>query len=379
MHKLKEFVKNNRVVYIAYYYIMSLFVNILKLFLKADDKLILFVCYGGRHYSESPRVLYETMIKDSRFNDYKMVWAFLEPEKYDVPNKVKIDTFEYFKIALKARCWITNVMIERALKFKGINTYYFFTTHTILVKHDGPDLNQKKFTSLAKHTYDCCLAQSDFEKKIAMRMFGLSEDKIHVIGFPKNDVLVNHTNEYRRQLRDKLNIPHDKKAILYAPTFREDMDLQESFNMNIEKWKERLKDDYVLLYRAHPVILSTVKKNDGFFYDMTNYEVVEDLMIASDMLISDYSGMIFDYCLMHKPIYLWTYDYDEYVARRGLYINMKEELPCAESEDEIIALVSKHNWKEEHYETVRLQQKYETEFGHATEKAIELIYENITK
>lgn len=356
---------------------MSLFINILKLFCKCDDKLILFVSYGGRHYSESPRVMYEAMLNDERYADYKLVWAFVNPEKFDVKNKIKIDTIQYYKTALKARCWITNVMMERALNFKGIKTYYFFTTHTILVKCDGPDIKQKKFQSKAKLQYDCCLAQSEFEKKIAMRMFELTEDKIKIVGFPKNDILVKYTGEYRQRIREQLGIPKDKKAILYAPTFREYKDLQEAFNMNIEDWKKKLQDRYVLLYRAHPVILSSVKKTDSFFYDVTNYEVVEDLMIASDMLISDYSGLIFDYCLMHKPIYLWTYDYEEYKKRRGLYIELKKELPCAETEQDIIDMLDKHDWSEAATETIRLQKKYETEFGNATQKCLDLVYQNI--
>lgn len=377
MHKIKEFVKSHDWIYTIYFYIVSFLVNGLKLFLKTDDKLILFVSYGGRHYSESPRVMYEAMLNDNRFDDYKLVWAFVEPEKFDIKNKIKIDTLEYFKTALKARCWITNVMIERALKFRGINTYYFFTTHTILVKCDGPDIKQKKFASKAKFQYDCCLAQSEFEKKIAMRMFGLSEDKIKIVGFPKNDILVNYKEEYRYQVRKKLGISEDKKAILYAPTFREYIDLQEAFNMNVDEWKKALQDRYVLLYRAHPVVLSSVKETDSFFYDETNYEVVEDLMIASDLLISDYSGLIFDYCLMHKPIYLWTYDYDEYQKRRGLYIDLRNELPCAETEQEIIKMVATHDWNKEASDTIKLQKKYETEYGKATQKSVNLVYQNI--
>ena len=213
MHKMKELIKNNRIIYFLYYYTMSLIINIMKLFIKADDKLILFVSYGGRHFSDSPKVIYDAMKQDKRFKNYRLVWAFVEPNKYDMKEKIKIDSWKYYRYALKARCWITNVMIERALKFKGINTYYFFTTHGILPKCDGPDVKGKKFSSHAGHQYDCCLAQSEYEKKIAMRMFGISEDVIKIIGYPKNDIFVSYSEEYRRELRKRLNIPPSKKAI----------------------------------------------------------------------------------------------------------------------------------------------------------------------
>lgn len=377
MHKIKEFVKSHNWIYSIYFYVMSFFVNILKFFLKADDKLILFVSYGGRHYSDSPRIIYEAMINDPRFSDYNLVWAFVEPAKYSIKSKIKIDTLEYFKTALRARCWITNVMIERALKFKGIHTYYFFTTHGVLVKCDGPDLKQYKFSSKAKHQYDCCLSQSEYEKKIEMRMFGLTEEKVKIVGYPKNDILVHHTKEYRDELRKKFNIPVEKKAILYAPTYREDQDLRESFEMHIDKWREELSANYVLIYRAHPTVVPTQRESDAFFRNETEYEVVEDLMIATDILVSDYSGIIFDYCIMHKPIYLWTYDYDEYQERRGLYFDIRKELPSSESEDQIIKMIKNHDWTKTQERVVAFQEKYETVYGNGTTNSLDLIYQNI--
>lgn len=377
MHKIKEFVKSHTWIYTIYYYIMSFLVNLLKLFVKPDDKLILFVSYGGRHYSDSPRVIYEAMLKDKRFKKYKKVWAFVNPDNYDVKNKVKIDTLKYYKTALRARCWVTNVMVERALKFKGINTFYFFTTHGILVKCDGPDLKKYKFSSKAKHQYDICLSQSEYEKKIEMRMFGLTEDKIKIVGYPKDDIFVHYTQEYRNEIRRKLNIPENKKAILYAPTFREDLDLQEAFEMNIEEWRKELSDRYVLLYRAHPVVLSQMKANDEFFRDETKYEVVEDLMIAADLLVSDYSGIIFDYCIMHKPIYLWTYDYEEYNARRGLYFDIRKELPSSGNEKEVIQMIKNHDWNIIPNEVIAFQEKYETVFGNGTKNSLDIIYKGI--
>lgn len=377
MNGLKEFVKGSRFVYTIYFCIMSFLVNILKLFCKTDDKLILFVSYGGRHFSDSPRVIYEAMLQDVRFKDYKLVWAFIEPAKFNVPNKIKIDTFKYFKTALEARCWITNVMVERALRFTGKNTYYFFTTHGILVKCDGPDLKQYKFSSLAKHKYDCCLAQSEYEKKIEMRMFGLSEDKIKIVGYPKDDIFVHYTNEYRNDIRKKLDIPENKKVILYAPTYREDIALREKFEMHIESWKKELSEDYILLYRAHPTVTIKNKVNDEFFRDLSLYEVVEDLMIASDLLVSDYSGIIFDYCIMHKPIYLWTYDYEEYQERRGLYFDIRKELPSSENEKNVIEMIKNHNWSAIPSDVIHFQEKYETVYGNGTDNSLNLIYENI--
>ena len=163
---MKTTIKRNKILYYVYYYVMSGLVNVYKLFLRSDNNLILFVSYGGRHFSDSPRVIYEAMIRDERFSNYTIYWAFTHPDNYpDIPNRVNINSLKYFNIALRARCWVTNVIIERALNFKGINTFYFHTTHGVLCKLDGKDsIESKNFKPLANFNFDCCLASSEFEK-----------------------------------------------------------------------------------------------------------------------------------------------------------------------------------------------------------------------
>lgn len=381
MKKIKDLVKKSKFLYSLYYYIMSFFVNLIKLFIKTDEHLILFVCYGGRHYSDSTKAIYEAMCEDERFKDYQLVWAFTDPEKYNLPRKIKIDSFKYYKTALKARCWITNVMVERALNFSGKNTFYFFTTHGILCKLGGKDLRKgSSFDTKAKMKYDFSIAQSEYEKKISMRQFGFKAEQIAVVGMPKNDILVNSSEEYRDSLREKLCIPKDKKAILYAPTFREwTGNMEESFDIDVDLWRRELQDEYVLLYRAHPVVSSSIKNNDEFFIDVTSYESVEELMIASDALVSDYSGVIFDFCITKKPIYLFTYDYDEYSKTRGLYFDIRQELPYAMNEADLIKLIKDSDINYINKIVEQFQGKFATEYGGATGKCVDIIFDKINR
>lgn len=365
----------------VYYYVMSFMVNVYKLFLRADNKLILFVCYGGRHYSDSTRVIYEAMLDDSRFADYKIYWAFTHPENYPfIPHKVNINSVKYFNIALRARCWVSNVIVERALNFKGIHTFYFHTTHGILCKLDGKDsIDSQNFKTLSReHKWDCCLASSEFEKYVYAGMFGIPIGRMKVIGMPKNDILVNHTKQYRESLRKKLGIADGKIAILYAPTFREEANFNEVFDVDVKLWHKILGPDYVLLYRAHPVVSTSDKQNNDFFIDVTHYEVVEDIMIAADILVSDYSGIIFDYCIMEKPIFLWPYDYDKYNKIRGLYFDIRKELPSKENQTELLYMIRESDYSEivSKY-VVPFKNKYETEYGNATKQSLDIIYENI--
>ncbi|MBO6128362.1 MAG: CDP-glycerol glycerophosphotransferase family protein [Pseudobutyrivibrio sp.] len=360
---------------------MSALVNTYKLFLRPDNNLILFVCYGGRHYSDSTRVIYEAMLKDSRFSGYKIYWAFTSPEKYPfIPNRVNINSLKYFNIALRARCWISNVIVERALNFKGINTFYLHTTHGILCKLDGKDsIDSQNFKTLSKEQkWDCCLASSEFEKYVYAGMFGIPVSRMKVIGMPKNDILVNHTKEYRNEIRKKLGIPEGKTAILYAPTFREEANFKEVFDVDVDLWQKTLGPNFVLLYRAHPVVSSGSKNISDFFIDVTNYEVVEDIMIAADILVSDYSGIIFDYCIMEKPIFLWTYDYDKYNKIRGLYFDIRKELPSKEKQEDLVRMIKDSNYSENVSKyVVPFKNKYETEYGNATSQSLDIIYDNI--
>ena len=147
--------------------------------------------------------------------------------------------------------------------------------------------------------------------------------------------------------------------------------------MNIKKWREQLSDEYILLYRAHPTVKPSQRESDEFFRNETEYEVVEELMIASDVLVSDYSGIIFDYCIMHKPIYLWTYDYEEYEKRRGLYFDIRKELPSSNKEEDVIQMIKNHDWSIFPEQVKLFQEKYETVYGSGTKNSLDLIYENI--
>lgn len=377
--KLIETVKKSPLLYKSYYYVMSFAVNLLKMFLVSDNKLILFVSYGGRYFNDSPKYIYESMKRDKRFSDYKLVWAFREPQAHEVEDKIKIDTLQFYKAALKARCWVTNVNIERGLNFKGLNTYYFHTTHGTLPKLSGNDI--KKGSSFGwgfKYRYDCSCAQSELEKHYQLHMYNLKPEQVLVCGYPKNDRLANVTHQQILEIRDRLGIPNNKKVLMYAPTFRENNPTGIAIPVDFNKWRERLGDEYILLFRAHPIVVESLKldHNNGFLFDVSSYPDNVDLMIASDALISDYSGIFFEYAILNRPMYCFAYDYDEYEKTRGLYFDIRKELPGGMlDEDGLLALIkTEENVMKQVHD---FRSKYVTEFGHATERALNSIYDHI--
>lgn len=378
---IKALLKRHRFLYNIYYGVMSVFINLIKIFVKTDDKLILFVCFGGRRYADSPKAIYEFMLKDSRFSGYKLVWGFINPKDFpDIEQTVKIDTLNYYITSLKARCWVTNVLIERGLRYKGKHTFYLYTGHGSPIKKGGKDVNDKTFNSSARSSFDACLAQSEFEREIRSRALSIPQDEVYLTGAPTNDILANYNEEFKNSLREKIGI-NNKKAILYAPTFREYRHIG-TFDMpevDFEKWHNLLGDDFVILYRAHPISNVTLKSEENWFIDVTQWRDIEPLMIASDILVSDYSGLITDYSIMHKPIYLWTYDYEQFEEARGLYFDVRNVLPFAEKEEILLSMI-KDGYSQKQMEMLdNFQKKYATIYGFSTQNAVNIIFKRITE
>ena len=378
--KLIEYVKRSRFLYKVYSCVMSLVINFIKLFVKTDDKLIVFMSYGGRYFNDSPRFIYEHMLKDSRFAGYKLIWAFADPKKFDLKNSVKTDSLTYFRYLLKARCWVTNVVMERGINFKGKHTFYFHTTHGTLPKLSGNDVAKGIFGFDFHYRYDCSCAQSECEAQLQTTMFGLKIDQILLSGYPKNDALANCTCEMRNKIRNALNIPEDKTVILYAPTYREQGISQTNTPVDFSKWEEVLGEDYLVLYRAHPVNSEqmVINASDKFIRNMSFYPDNVDLMIASDILISDYSGIFFEFAVLNRPMYCFAYDYETYVAERGLYFDIRKILPGGDlTQEEILLSIKNGLTQDEKNKLADFREKYVKYYGNATAEAVNKIYDSI--
>ena len=379
--KLVNFLKYNKVAYAVYYRVVSFCISILKLFVRTDDKLILFNSFAGRKYDDSPRAIYEEMRKDSRFKDCKLVWAFHQPEKYDSPKKIKTDGLKYFKTALAARAWVTNSSVERGLSFTGKHTFYFNTWHGTPMKKMGTDIDPTNtaFSTKSACPFDVMMSQGHFETDVFSRSFGIPKEKFLEAGLPRNDILANYTENQRKNIRAKLNIRDDQTVILYCPTFRE-YDKDENLGvvmappMNLKKWEKTLGDKYVLLMRAHYEVskVMQIEEND-FVRNMTDYSDLNDLYIAADILISDYSSVFFDYSITGKSMLHFCYDYDKYSSKRGMYFDIREKVSGADNEDGVIKLIKNINPEEEQKKTASFRNEYVNFYGSATKAAVDCI------
>ena len=148
--------------------------------------------------------------------------------------------------------------------------------------------------------------------------------------------------------------------------------------LNISKWKKALGNDYVLFVRAHYEVAKAMEiKEDEFVKDITGYQSLNELMIASDVLISDYSSVFIDYSIMDKPMLHFTYDYDKYSSLRGMYFDIRDYINGAASEDEVIELIKCLDREKETEKTRQFRNNFVNYYGHATKASVDCIAEHL--
>ncbi len=198
---------------------MSTAFRMLGLFVKTDDNLVLYNSMVGRSGYDSPLAIFNYLSSNPQYAHLRHVWAFSDPENvegYANCEKIRMDSLSYFKTALKAKYWITNVNIERGLHFKKKATRYLNTWHGVAFNHIGNDLPGRNDYNSSDVSYICY--ESDYSKSILMRALGAPENVMLPSGLPRNDELYNVSSEEIITLREKFGIPEGKKVILSAPT-----------------------------------------------------------------------------------------------------------------------------------------------------------------
>lgn len=399
LNRIKNTVKYNKTIYSIYYNLGSFLLKLISLFIKTDDNLILYVVYGGQRYDDSPRFVYEYMLKESKTNktysNYKHVWAFVNPADINVSSisskqMVKIDTFKYYLTAMKAKYWITNSSASRGLNFKKKQTINVLFQHgTAGIKKLDADLSKgnKSFNLGFDEKFDFIIIQGKKEESILKRAWRLTGENLYNIGLPRNDELVLSNMEKEIKIKSILNIPPNKKVILYAPTFREysvDSSLATFLDTPIDflKWEKIIGDKYVVLLTAHYEVakLLNIPKNSNFVINAFKYPYINDLMIVSDILISDYSSIIFDYSILGRPIISYAYDYDKFIQERGIYPGYENLFSdgIIKTEDELLeVIVSMDETKyadECKYTRECIRDEYISNYGNATEKSVRIVF-----
>ncbi len=386
---LINFLKVHPYILRSFWKIISIIMALLKKICKINNKQILFVSYGGRKFDDSPKAIYDEICRRKEFDDWNLFWAFVEPELYNIPrgSKIKIDTLVFLKVLLTSHIWVSNSGMTRGVEYNDKRIIKIETWHGSVLKKGCGDENshvlggkRKKHCAVDLATIRC--AQSEIDVDVLSWLFNASKDSFVKAGFPRNDELANSTEEDKVNARKILGIPFDKKVILYMPTWRQ-YDLDPSNNIfckppiNIDYWRNELGKDYILLIRTHYAVSSALALNDDeFVKNVSNYPKINDLYLVSDILISDYSSAIIDYSILERPIFCFAYDYEKYLEKIGLYLDLEKELPehFYKTEKDLINKISCIDWNYSIDVAKHFKQKHANfANGYASQKVVDRV------
>lgn len=386
--KRSDFVKN----------IYQLLFKILGL-LPFDSKLIIFESFFGRQYSCNPRAIYEYM--KEHYPEYKLYWSV---DKRYVQNFVEKDLNIITRFSLKwlflmatARYWVINVRIPLWIP-KPKHTIYIQTWHGTPLKKLALDMDEvhipgtdteKYKRNFIKETskWDYLISPNRYSSEIFRRAFAFKNEMIES-GYPRNDFLYQANDEDKiMKIKQRYKIPLDKKVILYAPTWRDDQYYQVGkykfdLKLNLQQMQEQLGAEYIVILRMHYLIADQldVSKFKGFAYDFSHHEDIRELYLVSDILITDYSSVFFDYANLRRPMIFFVYDIDNYRDRlRGFYFDFEEKAPgpLVKTTEEVIAEIKKTE-QEDYALPDNFEEFYQTfcewEDGYSAKRVVETIW-----
>ena len=337
------------------------YVHICRKIFGVNKNKVMFESFSGKSYSDNPRAVSEML--HSINQDIEIVWSFKDPEskKRIVPNYVKCinknNKLRFLKEYATCASFVKNFSFSYIPK--GAKQYFVQTWHGDRafkkVLHDSGYYKpgQRCLPEQIDGFCDLAVAGSDYGESQYRTAF-LYKGEILKVGTPRDDCLVNVSDEKKRRIRESLNIPEDIHIVMYAPTLRRAASdvhaVQETQDLDISKVLEVLdKNDngkWICLVRAHSAVAGIGGINYGDkVIDVSSYEDMADLLLISDILITDYSSSAGDFALLGKLLILYQSDREKYEENdRGFYFNMNDSpYYVAMSTNEIINIIENSN------------------------------------
>ncbi|WP_280717671.1 CDP-glycerol glycerophosphotransferase family protein [Kitasatospora sp. MAP5-34] len=300
---------------------------------------VLYDVFGGRGYSDSPRAIHAELVR--RRTPLEHLWV-IDDAQGEVPEGVRAirsHSPEWYEALGTSRYLVGNThfpdFIERRPGQVIVQTW-----HGSLLKRIAHDVENAwlsdagYLTALDREApqWSLLVSPSSFATPILRRAFRY-EGEILESGYPRGDVLARGTGA--QTVRERLGIPAGKRIVLYAPTWREDQQRESGdgfhlgLRLDLDAARTELGADHVLLVRPHSHVREPLPgAGDGFLYDVGDYPDVQELLLAADVLVTDYSSIMFDFAITGRPILFFTYDLEHYRdTLRGFYFDLESEAP----------------------------------------------------
>lgn len=313
--------------------------NFISKWQKINEKKIVFVSYYGAGYGDNPKAIADYIIENNL--NFELVWL-LDTNKNDglaMPKevkKVKYGSIRSLYELSTAKVWVDNCRKQYFPKKKK-GQIYIQTWHGSLalkkIEADAPSL-PIQYVNMAKNdssVIDVILSGCEFKTNVYKNSFWYSGEVLN-IGTPRADVFFNKEKilQNKKKVLDFYNLEDDVKILMYAPTFRQSHNL-DIYKLDYSKLESILVHKFggkwKIIVRLHPNIahLADELRLPNTVLNVTSYKDMQELLCASDIVITDYSGLMFDFYIMNRPLFLFCTDLEEYTSKdRELYFDFKE-------------------------------------------------------
>ena len=329
-------------------------------------------------YACNPRRISEYLAKNYP-DDVEIIWAFKGANNFrwladwGVSKTVEYGTFSFYRYALSSRVFVYNMRIPAMIPFRKKQTT-IGTGHgggaykKLLLDNPSIRTSDQKIQELSASHTDILVSSCKYYTKYVVRGAFAHKGECLECGMPRNDELVNnHDNKTAAYIRKYYNIPADNKIILYAPTYRKGKRNEATdYNLDVrgivEAAKERFGGEWTILYRMHYFIKKRLPADTKgqHIIDVTDYGDMQDLLLAADILITDYSSSVWDYSLLKRPCFLYTTDLDEYLETQGFYVDVRDwPFPLAKDNAALVDNIA--HFDEEQY--LKDVHKHHTDLG----------------
>lgn len=370
-------------------------------FIPCDKNTILFISFHGRGYSDNPMALHQYITAHQEYQKYSCIFAIKHHRKKNIqiPNAKVIEYFSipYFFYLARSKYWISNCKLPKYV-LKKKNQIYLQTWHGTPLKKLAHDIEVPEGTTFyrsemsveeMRSTYDndvskynYMISPSSFTTEVFQSAFAINKERLIETGYPRNDILSNYSEDDVMKIKSRLNLPKDKKIILYAPTWRDNSYNLKGYTFKLEvdfkKWQQVLQDEYIVLFKPHYLIVNDfdLESVKNFVYFIDPQSDISSLYLIADVLITDYSSVFFDYAILKRPIYFYMYDLDSYRDElRGFYLDIYHDLPgeVIENEDDLLRKVA--NCCYDYSKLEVFNQRFNNhEDGNASKRVVEILF-----
>ncbi len=314
---------------------------------------IIFNNFNGRGYGCNPKYIAEELL--SRNLPLDKVWIANGNEKSlpEAFRQVSYGSLRQMYDTATAAVIVTNVkndlfFIKRKSQFMIQTWHGSYTSKKI--ENQAPDkLSPQYLRESRKNSAQCDLFLSNSKAlSDCFRNAFWCKCEILECGFPRNDIFFEDSAPVIRKVKEKLGVPESAKLVLYAPTFRDD-GATDCYSLDAEGVFETLQktgDDWRLVIRLHPNVAesASIFNYSDKVLNGSVYPDMQELLIACNILITDYSSTVFDFAVMKKPSYIFAPDYEEYQELRGLtddFFNMPYKV--CKTNEELLGLLSDYS------------------------------------